>query len=222
MNIQRIFNEQEKEDRDRLEATIKKGKKAFVDVGRALAEIRDRKLWRDVFDSFDAYCQEKWGFKRRRADELIQGAAVAGALAEVSGIPLNAGQATALSSVPEPDREKVLEAASEKAKSEDRPMTAADIKAQWDAANPPDDEESPRGAPPAEEQGQEAFFGDEPATDEPEPPVDPQLETSPALAAFQNPVNILAEEFAPESTHMDRRLACNFLNQLIHKFIKMN
>ena len=205
---------------NQLEATIKKGSKAFIEVGLALAEIRDSKLYRVHFSTFDAYCQEKWGFKKVYASYLITSAETVVGLPEKSfTIVNNEGQARALSSVPEPDREKVLEAASEKAKSEDRPMTAADIKAQWDAANPPDDEESPRGAPPTEDQNQEAFFGDEPATDEPESPVDPQLETSPALEPFLNNLNSIAEEFYNESTIADRRIACNTFDQLKRKWL---
>ena len=89
------------------------------------------------FSTFDAYCQEKWGFKKANANFLIQGAEVSGLLPEKSANMLaNPRQAAALASVPEPDREKVLESAKAKADEEKRPMTAADIKAQWDAANP--------------------------------------------------------------------------------------
>ena len=70
------------------------------------------------FFTFDAYCQEKWGFRKRYANTLIQGAELVGKLPDNLGSMLpNPRQVAALSSFPEPDREKVLEAASEKAKS---------------------------------------------------------------------------------------------------------
>ena len=70
------------------------------------------------FSTFDAYCQEKWGFKKSYASQLIESAETAGALSdEKCSMVHNQRQARALSSIPEPDREKVLEAASEKAKS---------------------------------------------------------------------------------------------------------
>ena len=70
------------------------------------------------FSTFDAYCQEKWNFKRSYASYLIESASTVQKLPEkLLTIVNNAGQARALSSFPEPDREKVLEAASEKAKS---------------------------------------------------------------------------------------------------------
>ena len=55
---------------------------------------------------------------------------------EAATIVANQEQGRAIAGVPEPDRVKVLETASKKAESEGREMTAADIKAQWDAANP--------------------------------------------------------------------------------------
>ena len=83
-----------------------------------LAEIRDSKLYRVHFSTFDAYCQEKWGFKKVYASYLITSAETVVGLPEKSFTMVNnEKQARALSSVPEPDREKVLEAASEKAKS---------------------------------------------------------------------------------------------------------
>ena len=82
----------------------------------ALAEIRDSKLYRVYFSTFDAYCQEKWGFKKSYAHQLIASADVVGKLpGNLSAIADNEGKARALSSVPEPDREKVLEAAKAKA-----------------------------------------------------------------------------------------------------------
>ena len=60
----------------RLEKTIAKGLEAFVEVGEALAEIRDRKLYRIEHGSFDAYLETKWKISRSRASRLIQAAEV--------------------------------------------------------------------------------------------------------------------------------------------------
>ena len=38
-----------------------KGRRAFVDAGNALAEIKQSKLYRASFKTFDDYCREKWG-----------------------------------------------------------------------------------------------------------------------------------------------------------------
>lgn len=43
----------------------------FVEIGLALATIRDRRLYRAEFRTFEEYCRERWGFSRRRAYQLI-------------------------------------------------------------------------------------------------------------------------------------------------------
>lgn len=68
-----------------LEVTIERGARMFIEMGKALAEIRDSRLYRESHDSFDTYCRERWSLSRRRVDELIQTAGIA---TQVSGIPL--------------------------------------------------------------------------------------------------------------------------------------
>ena len=40
------------------------------------AEIKERKLYREKHSSFEAYCQETWGFKRHYAYHLLNAADV--------------------------------------------------------------------------------------------------------------------------------------------------
>lgn len=64
-----------KEERELLqkhETTIKKGLNTFVEVGQALLEIRDKKLYRIEYKTFEEYCQEKWQMTRRRSYQLIE------------------------------------------------------------------------------------------------------------------------------------------------------
>jgi hypothetical protein len=83
-----------KAESDRLaacEKAIKHGLNTFVDVGQALTEIRDAKLYRAVHKTFDAYCKDVWNLGRSRAYELIDQAKVASGLAsagvDLSGAP---------------------------------------------------------------------------------------------------------------------------------------
>jgi hypothetical protein len=46
---------------DQLEAIVQPGLGTYVDVGDALAEIRDRHLYRASHPSFEAYVRERWG-----------------------------------------------------------------------------------------------------------------------------------------------------------------
>lgn len=63
-----------KEERELLqkhETTIKKGLNTFVEVGQALLEIRENKLYRIEYKTFEEYCQEKWRMPSRVARRLI-------------------------------------------------------------------------------------------------------------------------------------------------------
>jgi hypothetical protein len=59
-----------------LEEQIKRGLDTFVEVGEALLEIRDSRLYRIEHETFEAYCREKWGMSRQNAHELIGAALV--------------------------------------------------------------------------------------------------------------------------------------------------
>lgn len=54
-----------------LESVIERGVPTFMEVGRALAEIRDTRLYRETHPTFEAYCRDRWGFTDRRARQLI-------------------------------------------------------------------------------------------------------------------------------------------------------
>ena len=65
------LNEVETVRLSQLEATISTGMQTFVDVGRALLEIRDGQLYRQEFGTFEDYCRDRWGIARRTAYQLI-------------------------------------------------------------------------------------------------------------------------------------------------------
>jgi len=67
-----------------LESVIDAGMQTFVHVGNALLEIRNSRLYRLEYDTFEDYCRERWGFKRSYAYELID---AADTMANLSGIP---------------------------------------------------------------------------------------------------------------------------------------
>lgn len=95
------------------EDTIQSTQKSFVACGKALAEIRDDRLYRAEHKTFEAYCQAKWGWTSRRAYMMIEGAEAVKTLpSEMRTIVRNEGQARALASVPAADRPDVLKAAS--------------------------------------------------------------------------------------------------------------
>lgn len=95
---------------DWLEGVIEKGKKTFIDVGMALTEIRDKRLYRKSFNTFEAYCQERWGFSRQFASLQIQSAEIASSLSSILDIP-NGSTAEQFVSVPKEQRQEVAETA---------------------------------------------------------------------------------------------------------------
>jgi hypothetical protein len=73
----------EKRQRCECEEIIRKGWDTFLEVGRALAAIRDKRLYRDRYATFDEYCQQKWDFSKTHANRLIEAASVAAALTPI-------------------------------------------------------------------------------------------------------------------------------------------
>ena len=57
---------------NRCEKIIEKGKKTFIEVGRALLQIKEQELYRSDYDTFADYCKERWGFNDSRAGSLSQ------------------------------------------------------------------------------------------------------------------------------------------------------
>jgi len=54
-----------------LEDKIEKNMKGFYELGSALAKIRENRLYRDEYRTFEEYCRTRWDFTRRHADNLI-------------------------------------------------------------------------------------------------------------------------------------------------------
>ena len=61
---------------EELENIVRTNFGAFVQTGMALAEIRDRKLYRERFKTFEAYCKDTLEVSRSRAYRLIDSASV--------------------------------------------------------------------------------------------------------------------------------------------------
>lgn len=53
------------------ERIIEKGLETFIDVGTAMATIRDGGLFRATHKSFEEYVKDKWDYTRQRAYQLI-------------------------------------------------------------------------------------------------------------------------------------------------------
>jgi hypothetical protein len=87
---------------DECEAVIRSGLRTFIDVGTALMRIRDGRLYRAGFPTFEDYCQAAWSLSRTRAYELMDAAGTVGAVSAIADTPppANEGQARELRGLP--------------------------------------------------------------------------------------------------------------------------
>lgn len=99
------FTSDESAALDRLEGLIRGRIDAFVEVGKALNQIRNLRLYRRDFATFELYVEARWEISRRRAYQIMDAALVASSLPDM---PLNEAQAYALGKIPEENRETVL------------------------------------------------------------------------------------------------------------------
>ena len=65
-----------------LEATIDRGLTTFMEVGSALVEIQDNKLYRATSLSFEQYMMDRFNLNRARGYQLIEAAKVVNQIAE--------------------------------------------------------------------------------------------------------------------------------------------
>jgi hypothetical protein len=102
-----------------LERIIERGISEFISVGKALAEVRSSRLYREWYSTFEAYCRERFALARSSVDGLIRSTETALLLAS-NGAQIPEGTPEAVvrpvSALPSPELQvagwKVIEAAS--------------------------------------------------------------------------------------------------------------
>lgn len=72
---------------DHLEKIIEKGIVTFNEVGNALVTIRDQRLYKAEYSTFEDYCRQRWGFSKSSANRVIAATEVARELAPLGAIP---------------------------------------------------------------------------------------------------------------------------------------
>lgn len=106
------------------EAVIERGLTTFVEVGQALLEIRESRLYRETHDTFEDYCRDRWGWSRQRAHQMIEASAMS-TIVDIA--PSNEAQARELARL-KYDPDAVREVWSEvKAEHGDK-VTASDVR----------------------------------------------------------------------------------------------
>ena len=74
----------------------------FVEAGDAFRLMRVHRLYMLGYSDFDAYCHERWGYTRRRVDQICQGASIwheLDASSRIGILPTNDSQVRELSRV---------------------------------------------------------------------------------------------------------------------------
>jgi hypothetical protein len=67
------LSDQEQSDRLHLERKVER---AFFEAGKALAELRDRRLYRSTHKTFEEYCKDRFGYSRRQPYLLMEAAVI--------------------------------------------------------------------------------------------------------------------------------------------------
>ncbi|MDQ3665403.1 MAG: phage N-6-adenine-methyltransferase [Acidobacteriota bacterium] len=99
----------EKGSLERCEQVIARGVTTFFEVGAALTEIRDSRLYRCEYPTFESYCRERWDMGRAHAYRLIESAGVVENLSPIGDGILPANEAQARELIPyEPEIQKAV------------------------------------------------------------------------------------------------------------------
>jgi len=161
-DMSNVLNAEERRSLKSLEKVIESGVESFVATGSALKQIRDERLYRESYKTFESYVKDKWDFERRHAYRLIDASDIKADLCPIGHKIEKANeiktesQLRELVSVPRESLEEVIEKAAEIAG--DAPMTAKVIKeareqvleTEEDNEEHEEDEEDPFGDPEPE------------------------------------------------------------------------
>ena len=90
-----------------LEQVVSSGLAKFIEVGNALARIREARLYRASHATFEEYCRERWHLDKRYANRIIQASEVAANLGPIGPVPTNEAQVRPLASLPPAQQREV-------------------------------------------------------------------------------------------------------------------
>ena len=162
-----LLKTQEQREFARAEKTIARGLKSFLEVGLALKRIRDQRLYRAHYRTFEEYVAKRWDFSRPRAYELCAASDVVAdlsAIADIRLLPENESQARPLTWLKAPKhRRQAWKMALKMADAGGRPVTAKDVEAAVLKLNSKDQVEPVNGVPVYDRADRiRAAFGDPP------------------------------------------------------------
>jgi regulator of replication initiation timing len=134
-HLEETLNDLEKDELAQHEAVINRNAPAVFETAKALAAIRDFRLYRETHKTFEAYCSERWGITRHHANRMIAGAAVAKDLEPIGSIPKNLEQTKPLARLDSNQRREAWKIARER--SGDKEPTGAELEHAAKVVAPP-------------------------------------------------------------------------------------
>ena len=95
---------------DELETVIRRGLQSFIEAGEALTEVRDSRLYRHTYATFEEYCRDRWNISDSRARQLVAAAETVTTVT-VAGLPAPSNEAQARELAPLREEPEKLRAA---------------------------------------------------------------------------------------------------------------
>lgn len=124
---------------EELETIVSKGLAGFFEVGKALNEINEKRLYRQYHQTFEAYLADQWQIDRSRGYQMIVAAQVADEMSTMVDIPQPANERQARALKPLSGQPaKMAEAMAQAAEATDGKPTAKAIKDAVDDIVDPD------------------------------------------------------------------------------------
>lgn len=123
-----LLNTEERNELERCEVVIRQGLETFIEVGQALMIIRDKRLYRVEFATFEDYCQDRWAMSKRNANYMIAASETISNLGTIVPIlPATESQARPLTALqPEVQRHAWAEVV-QQSQATGQPITAARV-----------------------------------------------------------------------------------------------
>jgi len=119
------LSKEEADELERCEKAIKTGWKTFLEVGRALAIIRDKSLYKAKYAQFEEYCRTEWGFSKTHVNRQISASHVVDVLTPIGVIIENESVARPMTGLTDDQIKETYEAAKKLADEKKKEITAA-------------------------------------------------------------------------------------------------
>jgi len=111
---------------NKIESRIENGIGA---VGKGLLEINEKQLFKLTHETFNKYCQDRWGFRKSRAYQLIEAEKTKVRLSTiVEKVPAKESHLREIAKAPETEQAEIVAEVQEQCQAENREPTAKDYK----------------------------------------------------------------------------------------------